>query len=146
MSELVRFSVAMPDDLMDELDDYTKRRGISKNRSEVIRNLVRAALVDDHVEDPESDIVGTLTMVFNHHANDLRDKLDSIQHEHVKEIVSTIHVHLDEENCLEVVVMRGKSRVVRCISDTLLGTKGVAHGDLFVTSVNVSCCEHGHSH
>lgn len=53
---------------------------------------------------------GTLTMVFNHHSNDLRDKLDAIQHEHVSEIVSTVHVHLDEENCLEVVLMRGQSR------------------------------------
>lgn len=112
MSELVRFSVAMPEDLMDELDRYTARRGVAKNRSEAIRDLVRGALIAEQVEDPDSSIFGTLTMVFNHHSNDLRDKLDAIQHEHVSEIVSTVHVHLDEENCLEVVLMRGQSRVI----------------------------------
>lgn len=149
MSELVRFSVAMPEDLMEELDKYTERRGIAKNRSEVIRDLVRGALVDEEVEDPSSEIFGTLTMVFNHHSNDLRDKLDAIQHDHVKEIVSTVHVHLDEENCLEVVLMQGTSKVIRSISDALLGTKGVLHGKLVVTATSPAHAhghEHGHGH
>lgn len=146
MSELVRFSVAMPEDLMEELDSYTERRGLAKNRSEVIRDLVRGALVEEQVEDPESEIFGTLTMVFNHHSNDLRDKLDAIQHEHVSEIVSTVHVHLDEENCLEVVLMRGNSRVIRSISDALLGTKGVMHGKLVVTTTGTHEHHHAHGH
>ena len=145
MSELVRFSVAMPEDLMDALDTYTARRGVAHNRSEAIRDLVRNALVEEEVEDPESSIFGTLTMVFNHHSNDLRDKLDNVQHEHVKEIVSTVHVHLDEENCLEVVLMRGKSREIRSIADALLGTKGVMHGKLVVTTAGAPH-EHPHSH
>lgn len=147
MSELVRFSVAMPEELMEQLDEYTERRGIAKNRSEVIRDLVRGALVEEQVEDPDSEIFGTLTMVFNHHSNDLRDKLDSIQHEQVREIVSTVHVHLDEENCLEVVLMRGNSRLIRSIADTLLGTKGVMHGKLVVTTTGLtSAHEHAHAH
>ena len=145
MSELVRFSVAMPEDLMEALDTYTARRGVAHNRSEAIRDLVRNALVEEEVEDPESSIFGTLTMVFNHHSNDLRDKLDNVQHEHVKEIVSTVHVHLDEENCLEVVLMRGKSREIRSIADALLGTKGVMHGKLVVTTAGAPH-EHPHSH
>jgi CopG family nickel-responsive transcriptional regulator len=143
MSELVRFTVAMPEDLLDALDTYTARRGTAHNRSEAIRDLVRGALVEEEVEDPESRIFGTLTMVFNHHSNDLRDKLDAIQHEHVEEIVSTVHVHLDEENCLEVVLMRGQSRTIRSIADTLLGTKGVMHGKLVVTTTDAP---HAHSH
>lgn len=143
MSELVRFSVAMPEDLMEELDRYTARRGVAKNRSEAIRDLVRGALVEEEVEDPESQIFGTLTMVFNHHSNDLRDKLDAIQHDHVHEIVSTVHVHLDEENCLEVVLMKGRSRVIRSIADALLGTKGVMHGKLVVTTTGSA---HAHEH
>ena len=151
MSELVRFSVAMPEDLMEALDTYTARRGVAHNRSEAIRDLVRNALVEEEVEDPESSIFGTLTMVFNHHSNDLRDKLDSVQHEHVDEIVSTVHVHLDEENCLEVVLMRGKSREIRSIADALLGTKGVMHGKLVVTTTGTPhnhphTHEHGHGH
>ncbi len=145
MSELVRFSVAMPEDLMEALDTYTARRGVAHNRSEAIRDLVRNALVEEEVEDPESSIFGTLTMVFNHHSNDLRDKLDNVQHDHVKEIVSTVHVHLDEENCLEVVLMRGKSREIRSIADALLGTKGVMHGKLVVTTAGAPH-EHPHTH
>lgn len=143
MSELVRFSVAMPEDLMEELDRYAARRGNAKNRSEAIRDLVRGALVEEEVEDPDSMIFGTLTMVFNHHSNDLRDKLDAIQHEHVHEIISTVHVHLDEENCLEVVLMRGQSRTIRSIADALLGTKGVLHGKLVVTTTAPA---HSHDH
>lgn len=149
MSELVRFSVAMPEDLMDALDTYTARRGVAHNRSEAIRDLVRNALVEEEVENPESFIFGTLTMVFNHHSTDLRDKLDNVQHEHVSEIISTVHVHLDEENCLEVVLMRGKSRIIRSIADALLGTKGVMHGKLVVTTTSDArehAHEHGHAH
>lgn len=146
MSELVRFSVAMPEDLMNSFDEYTARRGTAKNRSEAIRDLVRDALVSEEVEDPDAEIVGTLTMVFNHHANDLRDKLDGIQHDHCNEIVSSTHVHLDPHNCLEVTIMRGKSKVIRSIADALLGTKGVMHGQLVVTTVGNPAGEHHHAH
>jgi CopG family transcriptional regulator, nickel-responsive regulator len=136
MSELVRFTVAMPEDLMNSLDEYAARRGTGKNRSEVIRDLVRDALVEERVEDPTAEIVGTLTMVFSHHASDLRDKLDDIQHAHCKEIVSSVHVHLDPHNCLEAIIMRGESQVIHSIADALLGTKGVLNGDLVVTTTD----------
>lgn len=146
MSELVRFSVAMPEDLLKSLDDYTARRGAGSNRSEAIRDLVRNALVEEQVEDPDSLIFGTLTIVFNHHHNDLHDRLDSIQHEHFQEIVSTMHVHIDQENCLEVILMRGQSRVVREIADALMGLKGVFSGDLAVTAIGAGEHDHSHSH
>lgn len=144
MSELVRFSVAMPEELMEQLDEYAARRGTSKNRSETIRDLVREALVAESVEAPDTQIFGTLTMVFNHHASDVRDRLDDIQHEHIDEIVSSMHVHVDHENCLEVVLMRGESGIVRSIADALLGTKGVLHGHLVVTTAGAA--SRGHSH
>ena len=153
MSEIVRFSVTMPEDLMEQLDEYAARRGTSKNRSETIRDLVRDALVDEEVEAPDTQIFGTLTMVFNHHAGDVRDRLDGIQHEHIDEIISTMHVHVDAENCLEVILMRGRSATVRAIADALLGTKGVMHGNLDVTTVGSHAAhgythahEHGHEH
>lgn len=136
MSDLVRFSVAMPDDLLHELDEYTQRRGTAKNRSEAIRDLVRDVLVKEEVESPDTEVVGTLTMVFNHHEGDLRDKLDHIQHKHCSTFISSLHVHLDQHNCLEVIVMRGKSDLVRRLADLLLGTKGVTHGNLVVTTVH----------
>ena len=136
MSDLVRFSVTMPQDLLQTLDDYTKRRGTANNRSEAIRDLVRDQLVKDEVEEPDAEVVGTLTMVFNHHEGDLRDKLDHIQHEHCSTFISSLHVHLDQHTCLEVVLMRDKSELVRRLSDLLLGTKGVTHGNLVVTTVH----------
>lgn len=148
-SELARFTVAMPADLLAELDEYTQRRGTGANRSEAVRDLVRAALVRETAEEPDAQVFATLTMVFDHHATDLRDKLDSIQHAHVEAIVSSTHVHVDERNCLEVIIMRGPSALVRSIADALLGTKGVLNGDLVVTAVgreHPHPCEHHHPH
>lgn len=134
MSELVRFSIAMPDDLLMQFDNLVARRGLAKNRSEVIRDLVRDALVDEEWEDPNAEIVGTLTMVFTHHASELQNKLDQVQHTHHDKIISSLHVHLDSHNCLEVIVMRGPSKTIRAISDSILGIKGVKHGRLTTTT------------
>ena len=134
MSELVRFSVAMPDDLLMQFDNLVARRGLAKNRSEVIRDLVREALVDEEWDDPQAEIVGTLTIVFDHHTNDLQAKLDSIQHTHHQNIISAMHVHLDAHNCLEVIALRGLSVDVRGIADAILGVKGVKDGRLTATT------------
>ncbi|MDR3136042.1 MAG: nickel-responsive transcriptional regulator NikR [Coriobacteriales bacterium] len=134
MSELVRFSVAMPDGLLMQFDNLVARRGLAKNRSEVVRDLVREALVDEEWDDPDTEIVGTLTIVFNHHATDLQAKLDSVQHKHHEKIISAMHVHLDAHNCLEVIILRGRSADVRAIADAILGVKGVKHGRLTATT------------
>ena len=134
MGSLARFSVAMDEDLLARFDDLVARRGSAVNRSEAVRDLVRDALVDAEWEGSEEDIVGTVTMVFDHHASDLSDKLDSLQHAHHELIVSSMHVHLDAHNCLEVIVVKGTSAQVRAIADGLLGTKGVKHGKLVSTT------------
>lgn len=134
MSELVRFSVAMPEELLMQFDNLVARRGLAKNRSEVIRDLVRESLVDEEWDDPNAEIVGTLTLVFTHHASDLQTKLDTIQHSHHDKIISTMHVHLDAHNCLEVIVMRGASKLIRTIAESILGVKGVKHGRLTTTT------------
>ena len=135
-AELTRFSVSMEADLLAWLDGYAAGRGSGGNRSEAIRDLVREARVDEALESDDTEMVGTITMVFDHHANDLSDRLDAIQHDHFHEIVSTTHVHLDAHNCLEVIIVRGKNSVVRGIADQLLGTKGVQHGRLVTTTVH----------
>ena len=99
-----------------------------------MRDLVRDALVDAEWEGSPGEVVGTVTMVFDHHASDLSDKLDSLQHAHFERIVSSMHVHLDAHNCLEVVIVRGTAAQVRDIADGLLGTKGVKHGKLVMTT------------
>jgi CopG family nickel-responsive transcriptional regulator len=134
MSELVRFSVAIPEDLLMQFDNLVARRGLAKNRSEVIRDLIRDALVDEEWDDPLQEIVGTLTVVFNHHASDLQNKLDQIQHAHHERIISAMHIHLDAHNCLEVIVLRGRSDEIRGIAESILGVKGVKHGRLTATT------------
>jgi CopG family nickel-responsive transcriptional regulator len=124
----------MPEELLMQFDNLVARRGLAKNRSEVIRDLVRDALVDEEWDDPEQEIVGTLTIVFSHHAADLQGKLDQIQHDNYQRIISTMHIHLDAHNCLEVIVMRGRSADVRGIADNILGIKGVKHGRLTATT------------
>ena len=133
-SELVRFSVAMPEDLLMSFDAFVARRGLAKNRSEVVRDLVRDALVDDAIELPGTEVMGTLTIVFNHHASDVQEKLHTIQHARFGMIVSTTHVHLDEDTCLEVIILRGETTDVREIADQILGTKGVKNGGLVITT------------
>ncbi|MBQ9042350.1 MAG: nickel-responsive transcriptional regulator NikR [Eggerthellaceae bacterium] len=133
-SELVRFSVAMPEDLLMSFDAFVARRGLAKNRSEVVRDLVRDALVDDAISLPGTEVMGTLTIVFNHHASDVQEKLHVIQHGHFGMIVSTTHVHLDEDTCLEVIILRGETTDVRAIADQILGTKGVKNGGLVITT------------
>ena len=134
MNELQRFSVAIPEDLLIQFDNLVARRGLAKNRSEVIRDLIREALVGEEWDDPEQEIVGTLTIVFTHHASDLQSKLDQVQHAHHDKIISAMHVHLDAHNCLEVIVMRGRSADVRSIAEVILGVKGVKHGRLTATT------------
>ena len=133
-SELVRFSVAMPEELLMSFDAFVARRGLAKNRSEVVRDLVRDALVEDAASIPGAEVMGTLTIVFNHHASDVQEKLHTIQHSRFGMIVSTTHVHLDEDTCLEVIILRGETTDVRDIADQILGTKGVRNGGLVITT------------
>lgn len=134
MGKLVRFGIAMDSELLSRFDGLVARRGDGSNRSEAVRDLVRDALVDAEWEGSADEIVGTITMVFDHHASDLAEKLDALQHAHFDQIVSSMHVHLDAHNCLEVIVVRGGADEVRAIADGLLGTKGVKHGKLVTTT------------
>src|SRR5260370_19855930 len=85
-------------------------------------------------ESPDSQVVGAVTLVYNHHVRLLNEKLTDLQHSHFHHILSTLHVHLDHDNCLEVLVVRGKASVVKKIADALISTKGVKHGRLTITS------------
>ncbi|OHB32858.1 MAG: nickel-responsive regulator [Desulfuromonadaceae bacterium GWC2_58_13] len=132
MTDLARFGVSIDDRLLKRFDDLIAEKGYG-NRSEAIRDLIRNALVEDQWTRGDEETVGTVTLVYNHHTRDLSDKLTEHQHSHHDAIVSTLHVHLDAHNCLEVVVVKGKAREVKRMADELIGTKGVKHGKL-VTS------------
>ncbi len=133
-NDLVRFSVAMPEGLLVEFDQLVARRGLAKNRSEVVRDLVRDALVEEECSTPGAVVMGTLTIVYDHHSNDLQDKLHTIQHDYFDSIISTMHVHVDQHMCLEVIVMRGETGLVQSVANLILGTKGVKNGKLVLTT------------
>ena len=134
-NDLMRFSVAMPEDLLMDFDQLVARRGLAKNRSEVIRDLVREALVEERSAIPGTLVMGTLTIVYDHHSSDLNDKLHTIQHDFFDNVVSTMHVHVDHRTCLEVIVLRGETELIQTVSNMILGTKGVKNGKLVLASV-----------
>jgi len=133
MSGLSRIGVAIDSDLLDKFDSLIGQRGYT-NRSEAFRDLIRDELVEKTWESPESQVVGTVTLVYDHHVRMLNEKLTGIQHDFHHSILSTLHVHLDHDNCLEVLVVRGRSADVRKVADVLISTKGVKHGRLTITT------------
>jgi CopG family transcriptional regulator, nickel-responsive regulator len=133
MSGLSRIGVAIDTDLLNKFDKLIGQRGYT-NRSEAFRDLIRDELVEKIWESPESHVVGTVTLVYDHHVRMLNEKLTGIQHDYHHAILSTLHVHLDHDNCLEVVVVRGRSAEVRKVADVLISTKGVKHGRLTITT------------
>jgi CopG family nickel-responsive transcriptional regulator len=133
MSELSRIGVAIDSDLLEKFDRLIAQRGYT-NRSEAFRDLIRDELVAKAWESPESLVVGTVTLVYDHHVRLLSEKLTDIQHDYHHSILSTLHVHLDHDHCLEVLVVRGKAAAVRKVADSLISAKGVKHGRLTITT------------
>jgi CopG family nickel-responsive transcriptional regulator len=124
----------MPEELLMRFDALVARRGIAKNRSEMVRDLVRDALIQEEADIIGTEVMGTLTIVFDHHAGDVQEVLHNIQHANLGLVISSTHVHLDERNCLEVIILRGETTEVKAVADRILGTKGVKNGGLVITT------------
>lgn len=136
MDRLVRFGVSVDQRLLEEFDRHIQRRHYT-NRSEAIRDLIRDSLVgQEWSEDKET--VGTITFVYDHHVRDLTGKLTDIQHAYQGQILSGMHVHLDHDHCLEVLVVRGKGSQIKKVADALVSVKGVKHGKLTMTTTGKS--------
>jgi CopG family nickel-responsive transcriptional regulator len=134
MSEVMRFGISIDERLLEKFDLLIGDKGYS-NRSEAVRDLIRNALVDEQwSRDDQQEMVGTVSLVYNHHTRELSDKLTEHQHSHHHNIISALHVHLDEHNCLEVVVIKGTAKEIRRLADEMIGTKGVKHGKLMTTT------------
>jgi CopG family nickel-responsive transcriptional regulator len=133
VSGVTRFGVSLDEALLAQFDRVIARKGYT-NRSEAIRDLIRESLVREQWELGTDEVVGTLTLVYNHDVRDLSDKLTDLQHAHYRAIVSALHVHLDAHHCLEVLVLRGKAKELKSIADRLIGTRGVKHGTFSATS------------
>ncbi|MFN3480640.1 MAG: nickel-responsive transcriptional regulator NikR [Thermodesulfovibrionales bacterium] len=130
---LIRFGISLDDSLLERFDNLIERKGYP-SRSEAIRDLIRDALVMEDWKADVSEAVGTITIVYNHEKRELTDLLTDLQHEHYESITSSMHVHLDEHNCLEVIVVRGRAKDIKAIADRLIATKGVKHGKLLLTT------------
>ena len=133
MSKLMRIGVALDAGLLEKFDDLIHRRGYV-NRSEAFRDLIRNELVEEAWKAPDTDVVGSVTLVYDHHVRMLNDKLLDLQHDYHESILSTLHVHLDHDNCLEILVVKGKASKIQEIANALISTKGVKHGRLTISS------------
>ena len=134
MSELSRFGVSVEEELLESFDELIARQGYA-NRSEALRDLMRDAMVKSRLETSQEngEALGSLTLVYDHHASELSDKMNELQHDHHDLVVSVLHVHISHDDCMEVIVLRGQIGKIRFLADALLSLKGVKHGRLFVT-------------
>jgi CopG family nickel-responsive transcriptional regulator len=132
MPDLTRTGVSLEDDLLREFDRVIAKRGY-KNRSEAIRDLIRESLVSEAIEKNKT-VVATLSMIYDHHRPNLSNRLNEIQHHSHGNVLAATHVHLDEDNCLEVVIMKGRSGEIQHLADHMLAMRGVKHGKLVVTT------------
>lgn len=133
MSELVRYGISIERSLSERFDQLIKSEGYA-NRSEAIRGLIRDRLVEEEWKAGNEVTVGVVTLLYDHRQRELSRKLTHSQHGHHDTTISSLHVHLDSANCLEVIVIRAQANAIRKLADQLIGTKGVKHGKLVMTS------------
>jgi CopG family transcriptional regulator, nickel-responsive regulator len=135
VSEIVRFSVSLEDDLLEQFDRYCAEEHIA-TRSEAVRQVIRDTLTRRAWADDTHEVAGTLTLVYDHHRPQLRDKLVELQHDHTHMIVATLHAHLTHDLCMEVIVLRGPAGRLQAIASQLRGLKGIFKGELVMASAH----------
>ncbi len=133
MSELIRFGVSISESLLEAFDRLIVKKGYN-NRSEAIRDLIRNQMVEMAWEKEDEEVAGTVTLIYDHHVRGLSDLLLELQHNYHRLILSTMHMHLDHHNCLEVLAVKGTASEVRQVAEKLISVKGVKHGKLTITS------------
>ena len=133
MEQLVRFSVSMEEGLLHQFDHLIEQKGYT-NRSEAVRDIVRDTLVEESVKTPGSIVYGALVFIYDHHKRELEKSLSNLQHDYYENIISTSHVHVDHDHCMEVVLLKGKAVGLKAIAEKLLSFKGVKHGKLTMTT------------
>lgn len=129
---LKRFSVSLEDGLLTDFDEFIRRRQYT-NRSEAIRDLIRREFVQEEWGE-DKEVIGVISLVYDHHQFQILERINEIQHDHHQMITSTTHVHMDHDNCLEILIVRGRSSAVRELSDRLVSLRGVKDGHLAMSS------------
>lgn len=137
--KLIRFGVSMPEELLNEFDDYISIRNY-KNRSEAIRDLIRDKLVEREWSEIQAgqEVVGTITFVYDHHKRELVNALLDIQHIYNTLVLASQHIHLDHNHCLEVTVVKGSTDAIRDLASKIKSMKGVKHAALSMTTTGRS--------
>ena len=134
MPGMERVSMTIESELLEGFDRLLRKRGHT-NRSEALRDLIRRALVEQKWEEGSGPVVGTLTVVYDHTNRHVSRQIVAAGHEHEGLVSATLHIHLDKKHCLEVMALRGEPAAVRHFADSILGAKGVIHGDLVMTTL-----------
>ncbi|PLX48992.1 MAG: nickel-responsive transcriptional regulator NikR [Desulfobulbaceae bacterium] len=129
---LKRFSISLEEDLLEDFDAFIRQKRY-ENRSEAIRDLIRSSFIRDEWQ-TDKDVMGVITLVYDHHQPKLQKKVTELQHDYHQQIVSTTHVHMDHDNCLEVIIVRGQAGVVKELTDSLKSLRGVRDAKLAMSS------------
>jgi len=140
-----RVGISFEPELLREFDSLIKKKGYT-NRSEAVRDLVRRAMVEAGTDDDDGEAIGSLTIIYDHEAGGLTDRLLNLQHQHHSEISSTTHIHVDENTCLEMLIVKGKVKDVRRLADNIKALRGVKHGELVLTKTMFEGSHIGHMH
>lgn len=133
MEKVERFSVSISRKLLKGFDALLKEKGYA-SRSEGIRDLIRDWLVADEWKDARGEVVGSLTLLYDHEIRGISDRLTNMQHEYAFHVLASMHVHLDVHNCLEVLIISGRVKEIKKIADKLISSRGVKHGKLVMTT------------
>ena len=133
MDEITRFGVSLPSDLLEKFDSQIEEMGYG-NRSKAIADLIRNSMVETAWSSGKDDVVGVVTMVYDHHTSDVVNKLLELQHEAKIDIYSTMHIHIDHHNCLEILALKGSPVEIKAFADSAKSIRGVKHSGLVVTS------------
>ncbi|MCB1781771.1 MAG: nickel-responsive transcriptional regulator NikR [Candidatus Competibacteraceae bacterium] len=141
-----RVTISLDDKLLEAFDAYIKRKSY-ENRSEAIRDLLRRQLEQDRLEENRTEhAVACLSYVYNHHQRELAHRLTQIQHTRHDLVLSTLHIHLDHENCFEIAILQGNTIDVRCFAEATIAETGVRHGNLHLVPAEIARSRHNHGH
>lgn len=140
MDNVTRIGVSLEPELLRKFDNMIEKKGYT-TRSEAIRDLIRRALNEESWKHEGLEIIGTITLAYDHHTGGVREKLMDIQHGYHSKIISTLHLHIDESKCLEVLLVRGMAEEVRKLTDELISVRGVLYGKLTMTSIRYISAE-----
>jgi CopG family nickel-responsive transcriptional regulator len=135
MASLSRFGVSIDADLLKRFDRFIESTGY-RNRSEAFRDLIRARLIEEEVQHASTPGLGVLSLVYDHRTRELEEKLTDLQHHHHASVIAAMHIHIDENNCLEAILLKGRVKTMQHIASSLASLKGVKHSNLALTSTD----------